>query len=85
LDPNSVRNKEDQQILVIYNIYAPNNFRDKECCWEEIKVSMNVEENTNVILRGDLNLVLHSNEKRGGIFSPDPLRTQLEYIMHDHD
>ena len=70
-----LENNEDQQNLVIYNIYAPNHLRDKECCWEEIKVSMNAEENTNVILGGDLNLVLHANEKRGGIFSPDPFRT----------
>lgn len=80
-----LENKEDQQIIVIYNIYAPNHFRDKERCWEEIKVSMNAEENTNIMLGGDLNLVLHANEKRGGIFSPDPFRTQLEDITHDQD
>ena len=42
-------------------------------------------EHQHTIIRGDLNLVLHPKEKRGGVFSHDPSREQLECIMRDHD
>ena len=34
---------------------------------------------------GDLNLILHANEKMGGCFSPDPSRDRLEAIIRDHE
>lgn len=36
-------------------------------------------------MRGEFNLILHANKKRGGYFSPDPFRSHLENIMKDHD
>eukprot|EP00253_Pinus_taeda_P022073 PITA_22073 len=71
--------------IIVYNVYIPNQFREKEQCWEELKEDMDKEQNPNVILAGDLNLVLHANEKRGGNFFPDPFRNQLEGIMSDHE
>eukprot|EP00253_Pinus_taeda_P005587 PITA_05587 len=41
------------------------------------------EDSSNIILGGDLNLILHANEKRGGSFTPDPFRSQLEIIMQN--
>ena len=34
---------------------------------------------------GDVNLILHENEKRGGCFNPDSSRDQLENIMQNHE
>eukprot|EP00253_Pinus_taeda_P032306 PITA_32306 len=75
----------DNQRIVIYNIYAPIHYRDKEQCWTSLKTDIDEEGNSNIILGGDFNLTLHSNEKRGGCFSHDPCRTQLETITQDHD
>ena len=75
----------DKKKIFIYNIYAPNHFRDKEQCWTSLKVDIDEETNSNIILGGDLNLILHSNEKRGGIFTHDPYRKKLEIIMQEHD
>eukprot|EP00253_Pinus_taeda_P028387 PITA_28387 len=78
-------NGADKQIIVIYNIYAPIHYRDKERCWDDLKASIDAQESNNIIFGGDFNLILHSNEKRGGSFSPDPYRVHLENIMQDHD
>jgi len=65
------KNNMSIQQLVIYNVYVPNHYRD----------NIAEEENNNIILGGDLNLILHANEKRGGNFTPDPFRNQLENVM----
>lgn len=69
------------QQLVIYNVYVLNHYRDKEACWNSLSNNIAEEENNNIILGGDLNLILHANEKRGGGFTPDPFRNQLESVM----
>eukprot|EP00253_Pinus_taeda_P010059 PITA_10059 len=71
------------QQIVIYNVYAPNHYRDKEVCWASLSNNIAEEDSNNIILGGDLNLILHANEKRGGNFTPDPFRNQLENIMQD--
>ena len=86
----TLENKVDQQAIIIYNIYVPNHCRDKDSCdkdscWHDLKDSLDAEENTNIILGGDFNLILHANEKSGGSFTPDPYRIQLENIMQEHD
>eukprot|EP00253_Pinus_taeda_P016082 PITA_16082 len=43
------------------------------------------EDNSNIILGGDFNLILHANEKCGGSFMPDPFRNQMENIMQTGD
>lgn len=53
---------EDKQI-VIYNIYAPNHFRDKDQCWATLPEDIQTEDNRNIIFGGDLNLILHSMKK----------------------
>lgn len=77
--------KDESCDIIVYNVYIPNQFREKEQCWEELREDMDKEQNTNVILAGDLNLILHANEKRGGNFLPDPFRSQLEELMSDHE
>lgn len=70
----ALENTSNNQRIVIYNVYAPNHYRDKEQCWGTLKEIIDEEENNNIILGGDLNLILHSNEKQGGCFSSDPYR-----------
>eukprot|EP00253_Pinus_taeda_P018483 PITA_18483 len=63
----TLENKVDQQAIIIYNIYVPNHRRDKESCWHDLKYNLDTKENTNIILGGDFNLILHANEKRGAV------------------
>jgi len=71
--------------VIIYNVYSPNHYREKEICWDDIRASINGEPNSNIIVAGDFNLVLHANEKRGGCFTPNPFRGRMEAIIQDHE
>lgn len=71
--------------VTVYNVYAPNQYREKEMCWNTLATSIEEEKNSNLIIAGDFNLVMHANEKRGGHFVPDHFRNQLENIMQNHD
>eukprot|EP00253_Pinus_taeda_P029738 PITA_29738 len=71
--------------VIIYNVYVPTHYREKEICWDNLKTSIDGEINTNIIVVGDFNLILHANEKRGGIFAPDPFRGHLETIIQDYE
>lgn len=70
--------------IIIYNIYGPNHYMDKEVCWSTLQEDMEKEENLNYIIGGDLNLILHAKEKRGGNFTTDPSQEKLENIMVEH-
>eukprot|EP00253_Pinus_taeda_P024538 PITA_24538 len=72
------------QSVTVYNVYAPNQYREKEICWDTLTASIEMDRNTNLIVAGDFNLVLHANEKRGGNFTSDPFRSRLEAIIQDH-
>ena len=74
-----------QQQIIVYNIYNPNNYKEKDLCWASLKEDMNNEDNINIIMGGNLNLIMHSNEKRGGIFGHDPFRLQLENTMQEQE
>jgi len=80
-----LHNNISSQQLVIYNIYASNHYRDKEVCWDSLRNNIAEEDNTNIILGGDLNLILHANEKHGGRFTLDPFRNQLENVIQHRD
>lgn len=71
--------------MIIYHVYVPNHYREKEICWDDLKTSIDGELNTNIIVAGDFNLVLHANEKRGGSFAPNPFRGRLETITQEHE
>eukprot|EP00253_Pinus_taeda_P022180 PITA_22180 len=81
----NLSHKDESCDLIIYNVYIPNQYREKEQCWKELKEDIDNEQNPNIILAGDFNLVLHADEKRGGNFLHDPFRSQLEGIMSDHE
>lgn len=80
-----LRNNISKQQIVISNVYVLNHYSDKEICWEALSKNIMEEDNSNIILGGDFNLILHANEKRGGSFMPDPFRNQMENIMQTGD
>lgn len=71
--------------VVIYNVYVPNHYKEKEICWDNLKESIEGESTTNLIVAGDFNLILHANEKRGGNFTHDPFRNHLEAIIQENE
>ena len=61
-----MQNLDTKEIITLFNVYSPVNIREKKKCWETIKHQADLISMENVIIAGDLNLTLHSSEKRGG-------------------
>jgi len=73
-----MQNKASKEEYSIYNIYAPNHYRDKASCWESITSDLMTVQGRNIFLGGDLNLIRNADEKLGGNFYADPSRDSLE-------
>lgn len=68
----------------MYSIYAPTQYIDKKKCLSSLALKLDSDGGQPTILGGNLNLVMNSEEKRGGLYVPDPSRDKLENIMVDH-
>eukprot|EP00253_Pinus_taeda_P007981 PITA_07981 len=69
----------------IYNIYAANHYRDKAICWDSITSDLQLAQDRNIFLGGDLNLIRNADEKLGGNFFADPSRDSLETLIQAHN
>eukprot|EP00253_Pinus_taeda_P010215 PITA_10215 len=76
-----LRNKNTQEVYFIYNIYAPNHYRDKTSCWNTLEADLSSIQSSLIILGGDMNLIRQVDEKFGGNFHPDPSRDKLETMI----
>eukprot|EP00253_Pinus_taeda_P014677 PITA_14677 len=80
-----LKNKLSKEEYTIYNIYAPNHYRDKALCWDSITSDLQSTQDRNIFLGGDLNLIRNVDEKLGGNFLADPSRDSLETIIQAHN
>ena len=67
----------------LFNIYVPTQYKEKRDCWGTMVEFMEAYNPSNIILAGDLNIVLKANEKKRGFFGNDTLRSQVEEIIRD--
>eukprot|EP00253_Pinus_taeda_P030317 PITA_30317 len=80
-----IKNKVSKEEYTIYNIYAPNHYRDKAICWDSITSDLQLAQDRNIFLGGDLNLIRNADEKLGGNFFANPSRDSLEALIHAHN
>jgi len=81
----NLESRTGDRSVVIYNVYVPNHYKEKEICWDNLKESIEGESTINLTVAGDFNLILHANEKRGGNFTHDPFRNHLEAIIQENE
>ena len=55
-----------KEFFCLFNVYSLVNVREKRDCWDSIRHQADLANLENIIIAGDLNLTLHSSEKRGG-------------------
>jgi hypothetical protein len=72
-------------LCIVINVYMPLNPSEKLKCWRSLQNLKNTRIIEKCILVGDLNIIISSYEKRGGIFGPDPFWSNLEEPIADWD
>jgi ribonuclease HI/exonuclease III len=77
--------KESGQTVSLFNIYVPQHIDEKRNCWHSIQDYLSENELENIILGGDLNVTLSTEEKRGGSIVRDPAREWVEDLMSTWD
>ena len=77
-----LRHKESNILVRIYNIYAPNSYVEKKNCWNLLHEERSNLQG-NVILVGDLNIILSQDEKREGSLIREPIREMVDDIILD--
>eukprot|EP00253_Pinus_taeda_P031381 PITA_31381 len=71
--------------ISLVNLYVPVNYSEKRDCWNSLAAFLEQEIPNNIILAGDLNIVLKSKEKRGGTNSKDPMVGVVEELAQHWD
>jgi hypothetical protein len=71
--------------ISLFNLYVPVTYSEKRECWASLSAFLEQHIPSNIILAGDLNIVLKSKEKRGGSNSRDPMLTFVEELLQQWD
>eukprot|EP00253_Pinus_taeda_P006730 PITA_06730 len=71
--------------ISLVNLYVPVNYSEKRDCWNSLAAFLEQESPNNIILVGDLNIILNAKEKKGGINSKDPMVGVVEDLAHQWD
>eukprot|EP00253_Pinus_taeda_P020488 PITA_20488 len=66
-------------------MYVPINYYEKRDCWNSLSVFLEQHSPSNIILAGDLNIVLNPKEKRGGSGNGDPMLAFVEELTQNWD
>jgi hypothetical protein len=77
--------KASRTHVCLFNIYVPVLFSKKILCWEILWEATNGMQLENIIIAGDLNVVLNPSEKRGDYVIIDPIREWVDEIILDWD
>lgn len=65
----------------MFNLYAPVSPAEKKTCWDSLQSFLLLHNPENIIIAGDLNVTLATEEKKGGSPVRDPAREWVEDIM----
>ena len=62
-----------KQSICLFNLYVPVNIQEKRACWNSLVECLDSNSFSNIIVIGDLNLILNEKEKSGGVYGKDPV------------
>jgi len=71
--------------LDLFNMYVPVHYEEKNECWKTLIEYIEQCSPTNIIIGGDLNIILDPKEKRGGSYTRDPFLLTVENLIQSWD
>ncbi|WP_208081165.1 hypothetical protein, partial [Bacteroides uniformis] len=63
----------------------PVHYDEKRECWRSLSDYIEQNNLSNIVIGGDLNIILDPKEKRGGIYARDPFINTLENLIQQWD
>eukprot|EP00253_Pinus_taeda_P029111 PITA_29111 len=67
--------------LELFNMYVPVHYEEKKECWKTLSDYLEQCSPTNIVIGGDLNIILDPKEKRGGSSTRDPFLPTVENLI----
>eukprot|EP00253_Pinus_taeda_P025214 PITA_25214 len=80
-----LKHLESKLTIALFNLYVPVNYVEKRDCWNTLSAFLDQQSLNNIVLGGDLNLVMKPKEKRGGNNNRDQTLPLVEEIMQQWD
>ena len=80
-----LKHNASKLIISLFNLYVPVNYTEKRSCWNSLSVFLEQHSPNNIIIAGDLNIVMKAKEKRGGSSTRDPLLASVEELSQTWD
>eukprot|EP00253_Pinus_taeda_P015595 PITA_15595 len=71
--------------LALFNLYVPVHYEEKKECWRSLSEFLELNSPSNLVLGGDLNIILDLKEKKGGIQSKDPFSRTVGSLIQRWD
>ena len=71
--------------MALFNLYVPVNLIEKKDCWTSLSQFIETHYPINIIVAGDLNIILHPMEKKGGVRGKDHFHEFVETLIHAWD
>ena len=68
-------------MFCLFNLYVPVNLQEKRECWNSLAAFLNANSFSNLIIAGDLNLILNAKEKVGGVYGRDPMLNWVDNFI----
>ena len=71
--------------LALFNLYVHVSFIEKRECWNTLSNFLEISSPSNVIVAGDLNIILDPKEKKGRVLGKDPFQAFVESLIQAYD
>eukprot|EP00253_Pinus_taeda_P002669 PITA_02669 len=71
--------------LALFNLYVPVHYEEKKECWRSLSEFLEQISPSNLVIGGDLNIILDLKEKKGGIQSKDPFSRTVGSLIQRWD
>eukprot|EP00253_Pinus_taeda_P006193 PITA_06193 len=71
--------------LALFNLYVPVHYEEKKECWRSLSDFLEQISPSNLVIGGDLNIILDPKEKKGGIQSRDPFSRTVGNLIQRWD